>query len=150
MKMNLKDTRGAALVEFTIILPLLIVLLFGIIEFGFLLYNQQMLTNAAREGARAGIVASIPRLPPSSNDPNDVTIESVVQNYFDYYAITFGAQNNVILDPDPPVGYDANADFGDHLEVKVSYQYSFLLLPAFLPGIGKLQDMGATAVMRYE
>lgn len=102
-----------------------------------------MLTNAAREGARAGIVASIPRVPPA-------TIQSVVQNYFDDYAITFGAQNNVILDSDVFDNYDDEAEFGDLLEVKVSYQYSFLVLPAFLPGIGKLQDMGATAVMRYE
>ena len=35
--------------------------LFGVIEFGLLLYDQQVLNNAAREGARAGIVVSTSR-----------------------------------------------------------------------------------------
>ena len=141
---RIRNQKGVAMVEFAIVLPILIVLLFGIIEFGFYIYNQQMLTNAAREGARVGIVASIPRVPPA-------TIESVVQNYFDDYAITFGAQNNVILDPNPPDGYSPNAAFGDPpLEVTVSYQYSFLIVPNFIPGINNLQDMTATAAMRYE
>jgi len=45
--------RGAAAVEFALILPVFIILLFGIIEFG-AAYNAQILvTNAAREAARS-------------------------------------------------------------------------------------------------
>lgn len=44
--------RGAAAVEMAIILPVLIMLLGGIVEFGRALYIQNMATNAAREGAR--------------------------------------------------------------------------------------------------
>lgn len=47
------DDRGAAAVEFALVLPLLLVLLFGVIDFGRLLNAQIMLTEAAREGARA-------------------------------------------------------------------------------------------------
>ena len=54
--------RGASAIEFAVILPLLLVVLFGIIEFGFVLYNKAVLTNACREGARAGIVSAFPRL----------------------------------------------------------------------------------------
>jgi Flp pilus assembly protein TadG len=50
-KMIIKDQNGGAVVEFAIILPLLIALLFGIVEFGLLLYNKQIITNASREGA---------------------------------------------------------------------------------------------------
>jgi Flp pilus assembly protein TadG len=50
--------RGAALVEFSISIVLLLVLLFGIIEYGYMLSFKQALTQAAAEGARAGVVSS--------------------------------------------------------------------------------------------
>lgn len=46
------NDRGAAAVEFAIILPLLLILVGGIIDFGRLFYTEIMVTNAAREGAR--------------------------------------------------------------------------------------------------
>ena len=49
---NAGNNKGVAAVEFAIIAPLLFVLLFGIIEFGVVLYNQAVITNASREGAR--------------------------------------------------------------------------------------------------
>jgi Flp pilus assembly protein TadG len=51
------NERGAAAVEFAILLPLLVMLLFGIIEFSILFNRQQGLHAAAREGAR---YASLP------------------------------------------------------------------------------------------
>jgi len=45
--------RGAAAVEMAIILPVLVFLVFGIIDFGRMLNAQIILTEAAREGARA-------------------------------------------------------------------------------------------------
>ena len=50
------DQRGAALVEFAIASVVLLVLLFGIIEFGYVLSFKQGLTQAAAEGARVGAV----------------------------------------------------------------------------------------------
>ena len=44
--------RGAAIVEFAVVCPLLCAILFGIIEYGHLFLVQQTLTNAAREGCR--------------------------------------------------------------------------------------------------
>jgi hypothetical protein len=49
--------RGAELVEFALALPLLLVVFGGIIDFGLLLQRHQVLSNAAREGAR---LASLP------------------------------------------------------------------------------------------
>jgi Flp pilus assembly protein TadG len=45
--------RGAAAVEFALVLPLLLILIFGIIDFGRMLNAKITLTEAAREGARA-------------------------------------------------------------------------------------------------
>ncbi len=44
--------RGAAAVEFALLLPLLLLIVLGIIDFGRMLNAQQTLTQAAREGAR--------------------------------------------------------------------------------------------------
>lgn len=52
MKRRNPHDRGAALVEFAIITPLLLLLVFGIIEFGRAYNAQNTLTHAAREGAR--------------------------------------------------------------------------------------------------
>jgi hypothetical protein len=46
--------RGQSLVEFALALPLLVLLLYGLAEFGFLLYAHVQVANATREGARAG------------------------------------------------------------------------------------------------
>lgn len=142
MRSTFSSQKGASAVEFALILPLLAVITFGIIEFGMLIYNQQVLTNASREGARAGIVASAPRVTPAQ-------IQAVVQNYCLNHMVTFGTQNtpNII---NPPVGYSATALFGSNLVVQVNYQYSFLMIPNFIPGITRLRNMQAVTVMRYE
>jgi Flp pilus assembly protein TadG len=51
-----RDETGAAAVEFALILPVVILLLFGIIEFGRAWNVMQVLTDAAREGARVAVV----------------------------------------------------------------------------------------------
>jgi Flp pilus assembly protein TadG len=48
--------RGAELVEFALTLPLLLVVFGGIIDFGLMLQRHQVLSNAAREGARLAIL----------------------------------------------------------------------------------------------
>jgi len=50
--------QGSAIVEFALILPILLLILFGIINFGILMYNQAVITNAAREGARWAAIHS--------------------------------------------------------------------------------------------
>jgi hypothetical protein len=54
------DERGANLVEFVIVLPILLLLVFGIIEFGINFDRKIATTNAAREGARAAVVGVYP------------------------------------------------------------------------------------------
>lgn len=51
----IKNKSGQALVEFTIILPIILALILGMIEFGWVLNGKITLTSAAREGARVAI-----------------------------------------------------------------------------------------------
>lgn len=51
-----RSERGAELVEFALVLPLLLLLGLGICDFGLLFQRYEVVTNATREGARAGAV----------------------------------------------------------------------------------------------
>lgn len=55
-----KDTRGAVAVEFALILPILLMLVFGIFEFGMLFRADLTVSQAARSGARTA--AALPRV----------------------------------------------------------------------------------------
>ena len=53
-----KNESGQAIVEMALILPIVLLLICGTIETGWMCYNQIAITNLSREGARAGIVYS--------------------------------------------------------------------------------------------
>ncbi|MBI4718718.1 MAG: pilus assembly protein [Planctomycetes bacterium] len=48
--------RGGAIVEFAVVLPLLLTILFGIIEYGYVFLVRQTLQHAAREGCRVAVL----------------------------------------------------------------------------------------------
>ena len=48
-------SRGQSLVEFALVLPIFLLILSGIMDFGFLLYSRMTVINAAREGARVAM-----------------------------------------------------------------------------------------------
>jgi Flp pilus assembly protein TadG len=153
MKMN--NEKGAALLELAIALPLLLVILFGIIEFGILLYDRAMLTNASREGARAGIVYDFD----DNNTPNDASddsfhptiasIETVAEQYCQDHLISFGSGSTLVV----TVSRDGD-DAGDLLTVNLTYPFRFLLFSnviGLLGGnIGNTLNLEAETVMRME
>lgn len=51
-----RDARGAELVELALVLPVLLLVLGGIVDFGFLFKDFQVVANAAREGARVALL----------------------------------------------------------------------------------------------
>jgi len=50
------NERGQAVIELALTLPLLLIVVFGIIDFGFMFQRYEAVTNAAREGARLGVL----------------------------------------------------------------------------------------------
>ncbi len=50
-----RNEKGAAGLEFTLVFPFLLFICLAIVEFGSLMFDKAILTNAAREGARAAI-----------------------------------------------------------------------------------------------
>ena len=53
---RLKSERGAELIEFALIFPLLLLVMLGIVDFGFMFQRYEVLTNATREGARIAVL----------------------------------------------------------------------------------------------
>ncbi len=51
-----RDARGSELIELALVLPILLVVLAGIVDFGFLFQRYEIITNAAREGARVAVL----------------------------------------------------------------------------------------------
>ena len=140
---KITNQKGAAAVEFAIILPLLVVFLFGIIEFSIMFYDKAVITNASREGARAGVVFGDPR-------PTGPEIVAVATNYCTNRLITFGTPDLQI--PEPTACVNSN----DELTVSVTYQYDFLIIPdilaAFFSGgaFGDGSTISAVTKMRCE
>jgi Flp pilus assembly protein TadG len=55
-----KKENGQSMVEFALILPILLLIVCGIMDFGWILYNQLALSNSARDGARFAVVNTTP------------------------------------------------------------------------------------------
>ena len=51
-----RNDRGQAVIELALTLPLLLLVVFGIFDFGFMFQRYEVVTNAAREGARVGVL----------------------------------------------------------------------------------------------
>jgi Flp pilus assembly protein TadG len=58
-----RNERGAALVEFALVVPILLLLLFGIVEFGIAFNDYISVRNGSREGARAAVVNDVKNAP---------------------------------------------------------------------------------------
>ena len=145
-KRLLEKNRGASAVEFAIILPLLVLFIFGIIELSFALYDNAMITNASREGARVGIVYRVPAV-------TDAEITGAVNNYLGTHLITFGGKRSPSSNPvtgATVIVTRTGVSPGGDLRVRVGYTYSFLVLPQFTPGLGRGINMAAETVMRME
>jgi Flp pilus assembly protein TadG len=139
--MRLKSQSGQALVEIALVLPLLLIIIFGVIEFSILLYDKAVITNASREGARHGIVAPNPR--PSVGD-----ITNAVNAYCAANLITFGGSGSLSVTA-PEAAASTIKYFGDPLTVTVTYTYTFFVLPKFILTNGSL-TLHATTLMKYE
>ncbi len=90
---RVRKERGAALVEFAMVMPLLLLLVFGIMEVGWLFAQQVEVRNAAREGARIAAV-STPDITDSSytgSPDGSFTYHDVVQRACDSLDLSTGA-----------------------------------------------------------
>lgn len=140
---RLAGDRGQALIETALTLPIVLVLSISIFEFGRALQVWQLLTNAAREGARVAV------LPGATEDG----VKNRVFQYMEAGGLENGALDQITLAP-------SEIDMGDGpvaaSEVTVAYPFSFMVLNPIMqlvaPGseVGAPITMTASALMRNE
>lgn len=140
--------QGASAAEFALILPILLLLLFGIIEFGIIFFNKAVITNASREGARFGIKVRDSRY-------TETEIEEVINHYCfgpggsNKRLITWGSGVSSLSPDDIDVVWSNSAPaqtYEDTITVTVSFKYSPLFLGILFPEIN-LQE---TTYMKME
>jgi Flp pilus assembly protein TadG len=120
--MSIRNVRrnqdGQAMVEFVLVAPVLLLLIFGIVQFGILFNNYMTLTDATRAGARQ---AAVSRTLP---DPEGKTKDRVVRAASD---LDVDALEITVEPYDPSKGSKTWAQGGD-VTVTVKYPYSINLL----------------------
>lgn len=129
-----RNRRGAALVEFAVVAPIMFLFVFGIIEYGRAVMVQQVLVNASREAARAAVL----------DGANVNEIRADVTAYLQGAAVNAGGAN-VRFEPGNP----SSAGFGEPVTVTVDVPFSevsWLPSPLFIGG----RTLSATTVMRRE
>lgn len=139
MRKKLTSERGTSAVEFALVLPLLLLVLFGIIEFSLVMYNKAMITNASREGARRGIVyrVDVSKDPAQYAPLTDDQIKADVINYLGNHLITLSGTST------PAITITrAMETSGDTLSVKVDYDYNFLVVN----GISSIVASGSSSL----
>jgi Flp pilus assembly protein TadG len=112
LKGTIKNEQGQTMVEFAFVLPILLVMLFGIIQFGIIFNNYVALTDAARAASRKGAVSR------NASDPKG-----------DCEATGYAAGTN-LRNPgtDFVLTCDSSWDIGSDVTVTATYPYDIKLL----------------------
>ncbi|NMC73943.1 MAG: hypothetical protein GYA56_06245 [Geobacteraceae bacterium] len=151
------NNRGQALVELAILLPLLLMLVLGIFEFGRAMYIKNTLTHAARAGARAAVVSpnlTTGSVPANSNCsyPDFDSSDSSTYNSTSYAAACNSVYQGIPRDGKTVISVtvpQTPPKPGDMVTVKVTFDGFNTVVSKFLPIESKITLTGETA-MRYE
>jgi hypothetical protein len=135
-----RDESGAELIEFALVFPILLLTMLGMFDFGLLFERYQVVTNAAREGARVAVLPGY----------SDADVEARVNQYLtaggltDTPTITVGAPETIRIG-------------GECISVRpvtVAYPHSFSFVGTFMTALGSTgftsANVQATAAMRNE
>jgi Flp pilus assembly protein TadG len=147
-----RDDRGAALVEFAIVVTLLIVLIFGIIEFGLLIKDYLTLNQAAREGARSAALGSPTSVVQTRIRNSAPTLDSALVGISLYKRTMSGSPGSWVSLGNLSDGSYNDAAPGNQVRVKLIYPHQLVTgtLFSWLAGGGSSMDVGSEMVMRRE
>ena len=135
-----KDERGAALLETAITIPLILLICVGIFEFGRAYQTSQVLTNAAREGARIAILAGV----------SDADVRTTVRGYMASGRLPNAATAAININRNVAMGANSAS------QITVNYPFQFIVLNPVVRLVspnsrtGQPLTMQAVALMRNE
>lgn len=136
-----QEERGAQLVEFAFLVPVLLLLIFGALDFGRAYFSWIILTNGAREGARVAAVGA-----------NEATVA-------DRVALAVSGLPVATAEPDAcPVASNQawcleadnlQGDRGEAVTVRLEYNFKFVI-PTLWDGTAGVFPIVAVSTMRLE
>ena len=103
---------GQSMVEFALVLPMFLLLIFGVLDFGRAVYADSTITNAAREGARFAIITPFPTSAVQAKVQQYAATLSIPTSDVSVSCVTADGTNNC-----------QNAQAGDQVTVAVTYTY---------------------------
>ena len=130
MQLSVSKQKGQSLVEFTIILPILLIILLGMLEFGLVLNAYLSINNCSREGARLGVVGG-----------SDGEIKNLIK---DISPSLNTNKLNVSINP-----VESSRRRGESLTVTVEYSYD-VITPIISVIIDDEIDLKMQTTMRIE
>ncbi len=134
-----RGERGQAMVEFAIVTPLLFLLLFGIIQFGFTLGGQVGMTNAAREAARYATTYQVADYSARATTVrNDLVNTILPRSIIGYRGANLNGPQTTVAYCAYPNGDNTPTTPSYSIRVRVTVQYRH---PIVLPFIGDLVDL---------
>ena len=138
---RIRNQRGAALLETAITIPLVLLVTVSIFEFGRAYQTWQVLTNAAREGARVAVLA----------ESTDAMVTDAVRNYMAGGQLQQAATAVVMVERTVPFGAKTAS------KVTVTYPFNFTVLNPVIRLVNKSSTVGkgttnmvSSALMRNE
>jgi Flp pilus assembly protein TadG len=141
-----RDDQGVALMEMALTLPILLLISVGILEFGRAFQTWQIVTNAAREGARVAVLPGI----------DDSMVTARVNEYIQAGVLDAGVTPTVTINRAATISYGTGTASGS--QVVVSYPFKFMVLHSVAQlfstnnsnPLGTDFTMAASATMRNE
>jgi len=121
------------MVEFALVLPLLLLLVFGIAEFGLAWHRYHIITDAAREGARVGAVVA----------STQAQVTSALNSHLTQNGLNPGLANLTLPNVWP-------VPTGQPVTVTVTYPVQFGVMSRLVPGIPASMTLTSTFTMRHE
>lgn len=143
-----RDQRGAVVVEFALIVPMLLLVVFGVLDFGYMLNRSTIVSNASRDGARVaslgGTYADILGTITSELSASGIattspsTVIKIDCKKLDGSACNATSSN-----------YDTQVESGGTALVTVTYNYSWIT-PLISQIFGSTQSLVQPTQMRIE
>jgi Flp pilus assembly protein TadG len=130
-----RDTSGTALLEMALTLPLMLLVAAGIFEFGRAYQTWQIITNAAREGARIAVLPGT----------TDTMVSDRVKTYMSDGQLSDYAAATVAIQRDATIAMGAGTATAS--KITVSYPFTFVMLQPISKLINPSSTLGAPLTM---
>lgn len=131
----MKSEKGQAAVEFALVLPILLMLIFGIVDFGRILYTKNAVTSLSQDAARYMSIKYV------SGNTNDAVLSSYVTSH----------PGTLTLGDFTVINTSDTITAGSEVDVTLTYKISFITpLVKMIPGVTDPFYITSSSVFRAE